>query len=300
MNGSSETVSPGSTTVYTVNVTDANGCTTTSQNVSVNVNPLPLVQFAPSITDGCSPVCVGFTNQTSNVSSNTWMFGDAQTSQSVNPFHCYVIPGTYDVTLYVTDNNGCTDSLIANNLISVFPWAVADFSASPQPTDVNHGTIFFEDMSTGATTWFWNFGDAMNSTSTIQNPNFNYTEHGSYTVTLIANNIYGCADTVIHEIKIDEPFSVYVPNAFTPNGDGLNEVLYVTGVGIDPSRFEMIIYDRWGLEVFHSKDLDFGWDGRGKSGGEVLPTGVYVWMIETHANVNSVIHRYYGKVNLIK
>lgn len=298
--GSSATVNPTTTTIYTVNVTDANGCTTTAQNVTVTVNPLPVVQFTQDVTDGCAPVCVNFTTQTLNATSSIWNFGDGATSQTLNPLHCFVQPGVYDVTLYVTDNNGCKDSLTTNNLINVYPWAVADFYPSPQPTDVNNGTIFFSDQSTGATNWYWTFGDADSSTSTSQNPSFKYEQHGSYIVTQIATNQWGCSDTAVRIIIIEEPFSIYVPTAFTPNGDNKNEIFLAQGVGIDPGRFEMIIYDRWGIEVFRSKDMAFGWDGRGKSGRDILPEGVYVWLIITHANVDGAIHRYYGKVTLIK
>src|SRR5262249_43538729 len=133
ISGSSINVNPVLTTTYIVSTTDVNGCLAADDSVIVTVNPLPVALFTPDKTEGCSPVCVSFTNQTLNPSSSVWDFGDFSSSTNTNPYHCFNTPGTYDVTLYVTDNNGCTDSLAQNNLINVYQWAVADFTVTPQP-----------------------------------------------------------------------------------------------------------------------------------------------------------------------
>jgi len=182
----------------------------------------------------------------------------------------------------------------------VYPWVTADFWPAPQPTDVNNGTIFFTDLSFGATSWLWNFGDALGSTSNLQNPSFTYTLSGSYTVTEIADNQYGCADTAVRIIIIEEPYSVYVPNAFTPNGDGINEIFFPDGVGIEPGNFEMLIYDRWGTVIYKTTDSGKGWDGRANGGKDIAQNGVYVYLLTTHSKVNGAIHRYIGHVTLLK
>jgi gliding motility-associated-like protein len=284
-----------------VSTTDINGCLAADDTVIVTVNALPIVSFAPDITNGCSPVCVSFTNQTMNASSCTWDFGDMNSSTAPNPNHCFSTPGIYDVTLYVTDNNGCTDSLTQFNLIEVYRWTVADFVTTPQPPYLTGTTLFFNDMSTDATMWMWNFGDVLNSTSQLQNPSFSYDKPDTYIVTLIASNINGCSDTVSHTVRIDAPFDFYVPEAFTPNGDNLNEVFIPQGIGYNDSEgYEMTIYDRWGTVLFKSKNPAIGWDGRSVNGSDIVPQGVYVWTITVYSIFNNIRHSYTGHVTILK
>lgn len=300
ISGASITVSPASTTTYIVSATDINGCIGVDDTVIVTVNPLPVVLFTPDKTDGCSPVCVSFTNQTFNVSSSIWDFGDGGSSLSNNPNHCFSAPGTYDVTLYATDNNGCTDSLTQNNLITVYQWAAADFFTTPQPPYLTGTVITFNDNSSGATIWKWNFGDPLHSTSQQQDPTFTYNEPDTFIVTLIADNINGCADTVSHFVRVDAPFDFYVPGAFTPNGDNLNEVFMPMGIGYNYEGYELTIYDRWGAMVFKSKSPAFGWDGRSIDGSDVVSEGVYVWTITVRSVFNNIKHTYIGHVTVVK
>ncbi|MEW6467848.1 MAG: PKD domain-containing protein [Bacteroidota bacterium] len=299
-NGSSLTVTPTTTTVYTVYITDANGCTTPGQTVAITVNPLPTIQFAPDVSSGCSPVCVNFTNSTSNSVSCLWSFGDSQTSTICNPSHCYPVPGTYSVTLSVTDNNGCSNTATQSNLITVNPWATADFSVGPQPTDIFNSQLFFTDLSSTANSWLWSFGDPNNSTSTQQNPTFTYQDSGTYLVTLIVNNQYGCPDTITQTVHIEGQYAIYIPNAFTPNKDGHNEVFMPSGIGIDFDEFEMLIFDRWGNLIYKTNDINQGWDGRANGGTEIAQEDVYVWKISTRSSTNGFKHAYVGHVTLIK
>ena len=301
ISGSSISVSPSSTTLYIVSTTDMNGCVAADDSVLVTVNPLPLVLFTPDVTSGCSPVCVSFTNQTLNPVSSTWNFGDFTSSTTTNPTHCFSTPGVYDVTLRVTDSNGCSDSLKQFNLINVFQWAAADFFVTPQPPHLTGTALTFNDNSTGASMWTWFFGDPLNSTSQQQNPTFTYDDPDTYTVTLIANNVNGCPDTVTHTVRIDAPFDFYVPTTFTPNGDGLNEVFLPMGIGYNElDGYELTIYDRWGSLLFRSKNPAIGWDGRSIKGGDIVPQGVYVWTITVRSIFNNIKHSYIGHITVLK
>jgi gliding motility-associated-like protein len=301
ISGPSINVSPASTTIYIVSTTDVNGCVAVDDSVVVTVNPLPLVLFTPDITSGCSPVCVSFTNQTLNPVSSTWDFGDFSSSTLTNPAHCFNTPGTYDVTLRVTDNNGCTDSLTQFNLISVFQWAAADFFVTPQPPYLSGTALTFNDNSNGATIWSWLFGDPLNSTSQQQNPTFTYDDPDTYVVTLIVNNADNCPDTISHTVRIDAPFDFFVPNTFTPNGDTHNEVFLPMGIGYNETEgYELTIYDRWGAVLFKSKNPSIGWDGRSVKGGDIVPEGVYVWTITVRSVYNNIKHGYLGHVTVVK
>jgi gliding motility-associated-like protein len=158
----------------------------------------------------------------------------------------------------------------------------------------------FNDISTDATTWTWHFGDAQNSTSQQRNPSFSYSDPDTYIITLIANNINGCADTVSHTVRVDAPFEFYVPGAFTPNGDNLNEVFLPVGIGYNYDGYEFTIYDRWGSVLFKSKNLNIGWDGRSADGSDFVPAGTYVWTITIHSIYNNIKHSYIGHVTVLK
>jgi gliding motility-associated-like protein len=300
LNGSSVTVTPTVTTTYTVTTTDLNGCTDTA-SVTVTVNPLPVVTFTsnPSPASGCAPLCVDFQNTTPNSMNCAWNF-QVGTSNTCNPTFCFTSAGTYDVSLTVTDNNGCVNSVTMPAYVTVYPVPVADFTMSPQPTTVLNGTIQFTDLSSGSPNqWTWSFGDVNNSSSTIQNPQFTYTDSGTYIVELIVVTQYGCRDTIDKSLRIEPDFTIYVPNAFTPNGDNNNEVFMPQGDGIKEDKFKLWIFDRWGNMIFYTEKWGKGWDGRANSGKDIAQEDVYVWKIEIYDYLDKK-HQYIGHVSLIK
>jgi gliding motility-associated-like protein len=197
------------------------------------------------------------------------------------------------------DNNGCANTLVMPALVNVWPLPVADFTMSPQPTTVMNGTVQFTDLSTNANTWTWNYGDVSNSFSYLQNSSFTYSDSGTYTVTLWVETIHGCKDSVVKTVRIDPDFFIFVPNAFTPNGNGRNDTFFPKGVGMDASRYNMWIFDRWGTEIWHTTTWGQGWDGRANGGSTVAQEDVYVWEIEIFDFAN-VPHTYVGHVSLIK
>jgi gliding motility-associated-like protein len=301
LSGSSVSVTPTATTTYTITVTD--NCTTTpaTDTVTIIVNPLPTVTFTtnPTPAQGCAPLCVDFTNTTPNTSVCDWNFSVGTVTGNCNPQFCFTSPGTYDVTLSVVDNNGCANSLLMPALVTVWPNPVADFTMSPQPTTIMNGTISFTDLSQLANTWTWNFGDILNSGSNQQNPQFTYTDSGYYVVTLWVSTIHGCTDSISKTLRIDPDFALYVPNAFTPNGDGNNDNFIPKGVGIDENKFKMWIFDRWGNMIWFTDSWGKSWDGRANDGNDVAQEDVYVWMIEVYDYLGKK-HKYVGHVSLIK
>ncbi len=285
--------------VYTVTITDANNCTV-STTAQVNSNATPNCAFTADDTTGCQPLCVTFTCTTSNIVSYSWDFGDGNTGNGVSPKHCYNSPGTYSVTITITDINGCSCTLTKPNYINVFPQVNANFSATPQPTTILNPVITFTDLSTGgANTWSWTFGDLLNSTSSVQNPTFNYKDSGCYNVELIANNQYNCPDTADKVVCINGDYELFAPNAFTPNGSGLNDVWNVKGIGIDPNHFKLWIFDRWGNLIFETSDLYKGWNGHANGGKEIAQQDVYVWKVATQDFLGGK-HNYIGHVSLLR
>jgi gliding motility-associated-like protein len=174
----------------------------------------------------------------------------------------------------------------------------ADFEFGPEPPiTMLDPTVHFYDMSTGApvTSWTWNFADPLNTTSSVQNPVFMYDSHGSYAVQLSVATQYGCKDSTIKIVQVSEDYMLYLPNAFTPNGDGLNEVFAARGMGV--KSLKMYIYDRWGNLLFFTDDMEKGWDGTNK--GEIMQEDVYVWKIELKTFKNET-RQVKGTVSLVK
>lgn len=300
LNGANQTVSPNTTTTYTVTVSDGCGTPVATGTVTITVQPPQAVTFAASTpTSGCPVLCVDFSNTSPNTASVVWDFGDNTTSTTAGPTHCFAIPGSYDVQLTVTYTNGCVSTGVMNNYVTVYPNPVADFIATPFVTTALSPNINFTDISQGAVTWSWNFGDFGSSTSSLQNPSFMYTDTGTFVVTLDITNAFGCTDNVSYPVTIKEDYALYVPNTFTPNGDGLNDIFFPQGIGMDLDKFEMYIFDRWGNLIYKTTDMYKGWDGRVQGHSDIAQIDTYVWKIYA-TDPDGLRHRYIGNVNLVK
>ena len=297
LSNSSINVSPSVTTPYTVTVHDINNCTAGPQSITVNVKPLPVVTFTTDIDSGCAPHCVAFNNTTPNTSTINWEFGDGQLASGPGAYHCYTQPGSYSVTLDVTGNNGCSNSLSIPGLIKVFPNPVAGFSMTPSHSVPVSSSIAFNDESIGAVHWFWLFGDFQNSSSELKDPIYSYNKLGSHIVTLTVKSNKGCTDTISHTIQVEPEFSFYIPNAFTPDNDGIND--FFGPKGAEFYSFEMVIYNRWGEKIYHTTEIDRLWDGRHKDGNELMKQDVYVYKIWVK-DFKEEIHYYVGNVTLIR
>jgi gliding motility-associated-like protein len=285
---------------YIVTVTDNIGCSATATTV-VQVNPLPTASILSSNSKGCAPLCPTFTAQGSaGVQSYNWSFGSGQSSGGINTSNCYANSGDYTVSLTVADNAGCQGSALF--IVNVYPVPVADFNYAPLKPIVNGDGVDFTDASHGAniTSWNWYFTNqaTAGASSTQQNTHFYYEEPGTYPAVLIVKSDLGCTDTLIKAIFVGEDFGVYVPNSFTPNGDGVNDTFHPKGFGI--TKYEFDIFDRWGERVYHTNTFEEGWDGKHQTkGGEVLKSDTYIWRIKL-TNTFGKAHEYTGHVTLIK
>ncbi|HOM91255.1 MAG TPA: gliding motility-associated C-terminal domain-containing protein, partial [Bacteroidia bacterium] len=171
---------------------------------------------------------------------------------------------------------------------------VADFSFLPEEPTMLNPEIDFKNQSQFATIYKWSFGDGTISTET--NPINRYTTIGTYEVTLISSNTY-CEDTITKTIEVTDQFSYYVPNSFSPNADGRNDVFTSQGTNIVSER--MAIYNRWGMKIFESSAFPFNWNGRMQNTGDELPRGIYVYTISITDKFGKG-HSYNGTVTLIK
>jgi gliding motility-associated-like protein len=290
-------LSPGS---YTVTVIDSGGCKA-KDTLSVMPGLMPTIKFSANDTVGCAPLCVTFSDVVSPACvSASWDFGDGTTGNGCAAIkHCFSYPGNFGITLQIKDINGCTSTLVKPNYIHTYPTPKAAFEANPQPASILSPTIYFTDLSTGAQSWSWNFGDFNLSTSSLQNPVFTYPDSGCYPVMLLVQNAYGCKDSITSPVCINSFFTFYAPNAFTPNGDGVNDIWTPKGYGIDLKSYHLMLFDRWGNLMFETFTWGTGWDGRANQGLNIAQIDTYVWRVTLKDYMGNK-HAYSGICNLIK
>lgn len=300
LTGSSVNTMVVNTTTYTVVITDNCGTPPDSSTITVTVNPQPTVSIAATTaTSDCMPLCVTFANNTPNTASILWTFGNGLgTSTSTTPTYCFTSSGTYDVSATVTDNIGCVGSTTLTNYITVYPLPTADFTAFPQPATELNNLVTFTDQSVGAVAWIWSFGFD-DSASVVQNPTYTFQDTGTFIVQLIVTNQYGCQDSINIPIVVHPDYALFIPNTFTPNGDGINEIFFPQGVGVNPDKFSMYIFDRWGNMIYKTETWPAGWDGTVQGTNRLCQEDTYVYKITT-MDPDGSRKVYIGHVNLIR
>lgn len=279
LSGPSVTVTPITTTNYTVTTTDMCGQTAT-QTFNVVVQQVPVVDFYADTIFGCTPLFVNFFVDTTGFGPATllWDFGEnGSTSSAIQPSHNYTTPGCHDVSLTVTVPPGCSVTQTYPCMITTLPQPDAQFTANPEVASILDPLVAFTNQSTGATSWMWNFGDS--TTSTTWSPEHLYDAIGTYPVYLVVSNASGCADTMWMDIIVNDFYTFYVPNAFTPNGNGNNDEFGPVFTNILTERYEFYIFDRWGNIVFQTDDPYQKWNGKWQNKGDKVQTDVYVYKI---------------------
>jgi gliding motility-associated-like protein len=266
--------------------TSINNCTDTLV-VPINVYPKPEFTIIAQPDSGCTPLQVCFP-KINGVTNYQWQFGDGNAATTASVCNTYFNNSqtnkTYTVQLIATNGYGCKDTSVKN--IKVFAQPIALFQANPTTVFVPTDPVTCSNLSSGATTYNWNFGDANESTDV--NPVHTYLQAGNFQITLIATNLKGCKDTFELPAKIVAVLEsdIDVPNAFSPNqtggnggifgvNDSNNDVFHPVLRGV--SKYELNIFSRWGELLFVSKDVLIGWDGYYK--GKLCTQDVYVWKI---------------------
>ena len=293
---SSITVTPLQTTNYVATLTD--GCTVLPATAStvVVVNPLPQVVFVPLATEGCVPLTVDFQNMSSNGSSWQWTFGDGDKDTLVNPSHTYTQAGTYSVGLYAVSNAGCENQLILDDAIQVYENPQAAFTSNRLEASILDPWFEFRNLSVGASTYLWDFGDNR-TLSTDVNPMYVYGDTGTYQIVMTATSEHQCSDTAYGEVHVSGAVTVYIPNAFTPNSDGRNELFSVSGIGY--TELQMIIFDRWGNMLFNQTSSNPGWNGMNMFNNSMCQQGVYVYKVIVK-NIFNKQQEFKGTVSLLR
>jgi gliding motility-associated-like protein len=296
---------------YNVSLTATNSVTGCVDSLiqPVTILESPAVGFTASATEGCVLFETVFTDIINAPNTTlTWNFGDGATSNQ--PFaidHQYDEAGCYDVTLTVTNAAGCSSTLTQVDFVCAYDIPVADFIVSPDSALVSEPLFEFTNQSIDAFTYLWDFGDGSSSLST--NPIHEYDDvPESYVVTLFAYNEFGCYDSTFLTVTVYEDLIFYVPNSFTPNGDGTNDVfLPVITSGVDLGNYQLLIFNRWGQVVFSTTDPTMGWDGTYMNLQEFLTgednfaqDGTYTWKIILNSSQNEGAVEKVGHVTLLR
>lgn len=283
-------------------VTSNYNCVDTIE-MPVTVDPKPTAEFSPNITEGCSPVCVDYTdNSLSNAGSITewqWNLGNGEGSNVENPTTCYENNSNtddidYNVSLIIKNDLGCYDTVAENSVITSWHNPLADFEATPDEANMYEGQIETFNYSLGASIYSWDFDN--NDTSDIFEPNTIYSDTGTYNITLAISTENGCVDTLIKPVVITPIASIYIPNTFTPNGDGSNDGFIYSGFGIDASTTQFYIFDRWGTQIYYTED-GIPWDGMYKNDKAIQDSYVYRF---TCKDVLGESHSYVGHFLLLR
>jgi gliding motility-associated-like protein len=273
--------------VYTVTLIafGAGGCNDTIQYSPISVINHPVVTspFTSDTFQGCNPLTINFTNNSTEGTKYYWSFGDGGTASTFNATHTYTDTGEFTVKLVTTnDTSICgvyADSVIKNEYILIAdPVKVTgSFTVSP----VNGCTplmITISNKSSNGSSYIWNFGNGESLDTSIPPPIY-YLDAGTYNITLLASNYnarcYNAPDSMSIQIVVDS-CNLYIPNVFSPNNDGRNDYFDLIAEGY--SNYHLIIFDRWGLKVFESNNNELRWNGTLNNNGSQCPDGTYYYI----------------------
>ncbi len=291
--GSSQYFVTQNSGIYSVEAIDLNGCTS-SNSTTINVLPLPILSLNPDTSIICLKESVTLT--ASGADFYQWPI---TVPTLTNDYTAIVHPtSSTTYTLIGTSIGGCVDSITA--FVLVHPKPHADFNVDLSTLTAFTPDITVVNTSTGAVSYEWDFGD-FSPISTAENPTHHYPENKAalYQIELIATNEFGCKDTAFNHFETMEIVVFYVPTAFTPNGDELNQTFKpVFGDGIDKTNFRFTIYNRWGEVVFESLTTDFEWDGT--FNGRLVPFGTYTYEFYYKLPNTSERHTSTGSFTIIK
>ncbi|MDX2360897.1 MAG: PKD domain-containing protein [Crocinitomicaceae bacterium] len=272
---------------YTVFDTLVTGCTS-SDIVQVEVLPNPVVTAEDVV------ICLGESAILNGEGANNY----AWSGGVIDGVEFYpTVSAEYSVV--GTSLNGCFDEARANVTVNYPP--VVDFRILDMSLTTSNPITAFDNLTTGAVSYNWDFGDGSPNTNEFEPTHTFPTEYsGEYQITLTAISIDGCPAERIKFVHVFQDYTIYVPNAFTPDFNGVNEVFNPVMTGFDKNSYTMYIFNRWGELVFETHDMEVGWDGQFAGQNFRTQDGVYTWKIIADIQDTPDTKIFVGHVNLMK
>lgn len=264
-------------------------CSPASDSTTIIVNPNPVISFSATPTSGCTPVTSVFTAQSSPpAQSYNWNLGMGFSSTIANPSFTFIVPGTYNASLTITDTNGCSSTSAVPDYITVYGIPNVDFTVDPGIGFIEIPINFSSTYTNSPSTWSWDFGDGNNASVTAPTTTHTYTQSGIYSVTHTVQTQYGCTNSITHSYTVI--VDIIIPNVFTPNGDGTNDNFVIDGIEL-LENCELKIYNRWGRKVYESENYKNDWDGKG------FAEGTYYYVFTTPV---ASLKPFHGTVTLLR
>lgn len=304
--GNQITVSPAfGVTTYCVTLSEECGSPTDQLCTTVSVEAPITPILTPSVIEGCEPLLVEFTNDsTGDILTTTVSFGDGNTQviEGNQSFaNEYSRAGVYTINVELVSALGCVYNNEFTNMIVVHAMPVAMFNHSPNPVNMFNTDVAFTDLSAGdIANYQWIFEQGVPAYSSSKNPKIKFPEgvEGTYDVQLVVTTPFGCRDTVVRQVQVINDVLLYAPNTFTPDGDEFNQTFKVHISGIDQYAFSMQIFNRWGEMIFESFDASIGWDGT--YNGKSVQDGAYNWVIRARDLFTDNKYEFSGSVNILR
>lgn len=294
-NGSTNnTITVSQSGTYQVTATNADGCTKSTQ-AQVTTHQQPVAAYIPEQKPSCDELRVNFTNTSSYepASKLLWKFGDGTVSAEKSPSHVYALPGDYNTSLRITSPHGCIDSSAAIISLTIPALPEAEYNQSARIVSVFNSEVSFNNTSKHAHHYKWSFGDGQSSED--ENPKHIFEQVGTVKIKLHAFNEAECRDEFETTLEV-VPF--YVPNAFTPNNDGKNDVFFDGVPYMNLTSYDMKVFNRWGQVIYQTESFLRPWDGF-LPDGNPAPEGLYTYMIKI-ISIKGKYFEYPGTFSLIR
>ena len=253
-----------------------------ADTLSIQVVPLQQFNFTSNITTGCAPLNVQFNSSSASaLSSCVWSIDGQNVGNGCGSFNYnFLSAGCFTVALTSTDGNGCVNSVSQVDLVCVDLFPVAAFQWSPITPSLNNPLVEFTNLSLGNTTNQWNVNGVLSGDTDTQY-SFSETIGSSFEACLEVSNQYGCADSVCYTVFVNREEMVFVPNSFSPNDDGLNDVFFpvLSGFNLNEIQYEFGIYNRYGERIFYSQDPEQAWIGNAFGNDYYAQIDGYTWTL---------------------
>jgi gliding motility-associated-like protein len=277
-----------------------NGCTT-SASATITVLELPDLSFNASQTEGCAPLTISFSTPFLESSLCSWKIDGQEVSTNCGDLnYSFNNPNCYDISLTILGTNGCSNTVSYTDLVCVYENPIANFYFNELANYQTSANVGFTNSSENALQNWWNFGDGGTAINN-NNPTHTYIYENatSFIVELIVESEFGCRDSIQKEVSFKEELNVYIPNTFTPDGIGLNEIwLPIFSTLVNEGNYECSVLNRYGEQIFYTNDYRKGWDGTYE--GKKSQDGTYSYYIQYSGLGNAKSTILTGHINLLR
>jgi gliding motility-associated-like protein len=276
-----------------LSIKDNYGC---ESKVFQNIDwyPAPdVIVFRPNVNEGCVPLNVEFKNvsfPTDNSYKFLWKFSDGTRDSGIAVQHKFISKGVYDLKLEVTSPLGCYNEGDFKDVIYVYDPPTASWTVDSTIVNLNNPVVHVKDQSAGTIGRTW----IVDNTQYFFDPalQIELKDTGYHHIRMIATDRFLCTDTLDTDVYVYRDFTLFMPNAFTPNGDGKNDEFGPVGQINSLEKYELTIYDRWGSKVFTTEDPNQFWNGKFDNDGKELPPGTYVYDLVYKVIRKDVVHEH--------